>query len=123
MTGPIPAQRDGATGADPMLTFVANTVSEMAGAMERGFREVRDDFAEMRRETVTRREFDQQHGELKDRVARIESEREAERLAREAADRQDRRDRRTDRWQRIALATSSSLALIGTAVGVVLHFH
>lgn len=58
--------------------------------------------------------------ELADRQAARErelAERQAELEAAEAA-----REARRDRWQRIGLLTSSAVALIGTASGVVLHF-
>jgi septal ring factor EnvC (AmiA/AmiB activator) len=120
----VPSPRDEhITTGEPLLTYVANTVGRLEEMTAAGFREVRENMADLRRETVARTEFDQQHGELRDRVARIEVAREAERQAAVDAAREAARDARSQRWQRIALASSSALALAGTATGVFLHFH
>jgi septal ring factor EnvC (AmiA/AmiB activator) len=106
-----------------VLQYVAGTVGRLEESVDRGFREVRENMADLRRETISRTEFDQQHGELRDRVAHIEAAREAERKAAADAAREAARDARSQRWQRIALASSSALALAGTATGIFLHFH
>lgn len=122
--GGIPVPRDGTTGGTDgeMLQYVAGTVGRLEESVERGFREQREAMATLAAATVTRREFDDKHGELRERVAKIETDREAERKARADAEEAARRRRSARRWQRIALATSSTLALAGTASGIVLHF-
>jgi membrane-bound lytic murein transglycosylase B len=117
-----------------MLSYVAGTVGRLEESVERGFREVREVLSRMPNDYVPRRELDKRFDDVTFDVAELRRAREQDQRDKAAAeiqaerDRQARleqaaRDRRTDRWQRIALAVSSSLALTGTGVGVVLHFH
>lgn len=132
MTG-VPSPRGEAVTGDPMLTYVANTLDQLVGSTERGFREMRETLAT---QYVPRNEIDRRFDDtnldvaaLTGRVRAIEDRAIQEARDRQARLEQEARDQlaaesqtRRDRLQRIGLLASSSLALIGTATGVVLHF-
>jgi hypothetical protein len=90
MTG-VPSPRGEAVtgGTDPMLTYVANTLDQLVGATERGFREIRETLAT---QYVPRNEIDRRFDDVNLDVAALEARVKAaeDRAVREAHDRQAR---------------------------------
>lgn len=118
----VPAQRGPDMGGQDVLHYLAGTVDQLVGSVERGFRETRADVAALRAETVTRREFDQRIGGVEAEIADIKRQREQEARDRAEQERLAQHARRNDRWQKFALAVSVLLALIAAAVTITLHY-
>lgn len=119
----VPAQRGPETGGQDVLHYLVAAVDQLAGSVERGFRETRADVAALRQETVTKREFDLRVGAVEADVAEINRQREQEARDRAAAELAAQHARRNDRWQRAGLAVAVLLALIGAAVTIIIHYH
>lgn len=129
MTG-VPAPRDerASTGETPLLTYVANTVGRLEESVAAGFREVRDQLAELPRTYVSQREFDRTRDDLTLELADLQRKREQDQRDRDAAElaasarrEADDRTRRTDRWQRLALAIGTVVSVAGVASGFFPH--
>lgn len=118
MTVPAPRGPEAGTAGDAtVLGILVETTRRIEDGVSTGFREVRGDMAEFRRETVTRREFDQRLGAVSDDVDEIKRQREAEQVARQDREDQVKRDRRIEwRWRLGLLGgavTAFGAALIG----------
>lgn len=106
----VPAPRGGETGqGDPtVLGILVETTRRIEGSVSTGFRDVRQDMAEMRRETVTRTELDQRLGAVVDDLTELKNAQQAQ------IDRVDR----NKKW---AITTAiAAIAALLTAIGVVI---
>lgn len=151
MTVPAPrgdSTTNGGTDSAVLQTvnYVAQTLDQLVGSTERGFREMRETLAN---NYVPRNEIDRRFDdtnldvaalgarikatedraaqEARDRQARLEQnarDREADETQaardREAAASEAARDRRVDRWQKAGLAIGAAVSLIGST-GLLQH--